>query len=139
VTTTPAQQQLAAQKVVEAQKEVSPPTPPPPKPATAGDLSPIVEAYAQAIESKSIGQLRRIYPGMPATQQRGWQDFFQRARNIKCAFRVEDLSSTTTSADATLAGRCDYSDSDKDNQRLDVSFAASFQREGNAWKLVALR
>ena len=139
VTATPTLQQSAAQKVVEAPKEVSPPSPPPPKPATAGDLSPIVEAYARAIESESLGEMRRIYAGMPSAQQRGWQDFFQRARNINVTLRIEDLSSTTTTAEATLAGRVDYLNSDNENKRDNLSFAASFQRDGSAWKLVALR
>ncbi|HKR08905.1 MAG TPA: protein kinase, partial [Gemmatimonadaceae bacterium] len=139
LTTTPTQQQTAAQRVVEAPKEVSPPTPPPPKPATAGDLSPVVDAYARAIESESLSDMRRIYSGMTATQQRGWQEFFQRARNINVTLRIEDLTSTTTSAEATLAGRLDYLNPDNESKRDNLSFAASFQREGNAWRLVALR
>jgi eukaryotic-like serine/threonine-protein kinase len=138
VTTTPAQQTVA-QKVVETPKESPASAPPPPKAATAGDLTPIVEAYARAIESKSVSDMRRIYPGMSASQQRGWQDFFQRARNINVTLRIEDLSGTTTSAEATLAGRLDYVSADNDTKRDNLNFAATFQRDGGSWRLVALR
>lgn len=133
VTSTP--QQSVAQRV-EAPKEL----PPAPKPATAGDLTPTVEAYARAIESRDIGAVRRIYPGISGSQQRNLEAFFQVARNINVTFRIEDLSSTTTSAEATLAGRYDYVNSNtNEDKHVPVSFAASFQREGNAWRLTALR
>ena len=83
--------------------------------------------------------MRRVYPGMSAGFQRQWQEFFRRAQNVKVNLRIEDLSSTTTSADATVAGRVDYVDSGNDNRHNDLSFAATFQRDGNGWKLVSLR
>jgi serine/threonine-protein kinase len=138
VTTTPAQQPVA-QRVVETPKESPPPAPPPPKPATIGDLSPIVDAYARAIESKSMSELRRVYPGMTATQQRGWTDFFQRARSVNVTLRIEDFTSTTTTAEATLAGRLEYVTAENDTKRDPMNLGASFQREGNSWRLVALR
>jgi serine/threonine-protein kinase len=136
VTTT--QQQPVAQKPVETPKETPPPPPPVPKPATAGDLSPVVEAYARAIESKDMSAVRRIYPNITASQARGLLDFFQRAKNLNVTFRIEDLSSTTTTAEAMLAGRYEYVNSDNESKRDNVSVAASFQRDGNVWRLTAI-
>ncbi len=136
VLTTPVQQP-AVQKTVETPKE-TPPAPPPPKPATASDLSPVVDAYARAIESRDMSAVRRIYPGITAAQSRGLLDFFQRAKSINVSFHIEDLSSTTTSAEATLAGRYEYVNSDGESKRENVSVAASFQRDGNAWRLASI-
>ena len=137
VTTTPAQQPVVQK--VEPPKE-SPPVPPQPKAATVGDLSPVVEAYARALESKDINAVRRIYPAMSGVQQRNLQAFFQIARDLDVTFRIEDLSSTTTSAEATLAGTYKYVNSTtNDEKHVPVSFAASFQRDGNVWRLSALR
>ena len=131
------QQQPVVAKTVEPPKESPPPAP---KPATVGDLSPVVEAYARALESKDINAVRRIYPGINGAQQRNLVAFFQIARDLNVTFRIEDLSSTTTSAEATLAGRYDYVNSNtNDEKHVPVSFAASFQREGNAWRLTGLR
>ena len=135
VVTTP--QQVIVQKPAETPKE-TPPPPPAPKPATAGDLSPVVEAYARAIESKDMAAVRRIYPNITSSQARGLLDFFQRAKNLNVTFRIEDLSSTTTTAEATLAGRYEYVTSDNESKRDNVSVAASFQRDGNVWRLTAI-
>ncbi|HET9634351.1 MAG TPA: protein kinase [Gemmatimonadaceae bacterium] len=137
VVTTP-QQQLVVQKPVETPKETPPPPPPAPKPATASDLSPVVDAYARAIESKDMAAVRRIYPNITASQARGLLDFFQRAKNLNVTFRIEDLSSTTTTAEAMLAGRYEYVTSDNESKRDNVSVAASFQRDGNVWRLTAI-
>jgi len=134
VTTTP--QQPAPQKVVETPKEAPPPAPP--KPATASDLSPVVDAYARAIESKDMAAVRRIYPNITASQARGLLDFFQRAKNLNVTFRIEDLSSTASSAEATLAGRYEYVNPDNENKHENVSVAATFQRDGNAWRLTSI-
>jgi serine/threonine-protein kinase len=134
VTATP-QQQLVVQKPVEKE---TPPAPPPPKPATASDLTPVVDAYARAIETRDMAAVRRINPNISASQARGLLDFFQRAKTINVTFRIEDLSSTTTSAEATLAGRYDYVTLENDAKHENVSVAASFQREGNAWRLVSI-
>jgi len=135
---TPPQQQPVVQKAIETPKES--PAPPAPKAATVSDLSPVVEAYARALESKDINSVRRIYPSISGVQQRNLLAFFQIARDLNVTFRIEDLSSTTTSAEATLAGRYDYvNSSTNDEKHVPVSFAASFQRDGNAWRLTALR
>ncbi|HJP87191.1 MAG TPA: protein kinase [Gemmatimonadaceae bacterium] len=139
VTTTPTQQQPVTQRVVDPPKE-TPPTPTPPKAATVGDLSPVVESYARALESKDMGAVRRIYPGISGAQQRNLQAFFQIARDLNVTFRIEDLSSNATSAEATLAGTYDYVNTTTNDQKhVPVSFAASFQRDGNVWRLTGLR
>lgn len=126
------------QKAIESPKES--PAPPAPKAATTSDLGPVVEAYARALESKDINAVRRIYPGISGVQQRNLVAFFQIAKDLNVTFRIEDLSSTTTSAEATLAGRYDYvNSSTNDEKHVPVSFAASFQRDGNVWRLSALR
>jgi hypothetical protein len=135
---TPPQQQPVVQKAIESPKES--PAPPAPKAATTSDLGPVVEAYARALESKDINAVRRIYPGISGVQQRNLVAFFQIAKDLNVTFRIEDLSSTTTSAEATLAGRYDYvNSSTNDEKHVPVSFAASFQRDGNVWRLSALR
>jgi hypothetical protein len=135
LTTQPAP--IVVQRPVDSPKEAVPP--PAPKPATLADISPIVEAYSRAIESKSIDAVRRVYPGVPGSQQRNWETFFQRARNINVTFRIEDFQGSISSAEATLAGTYAYTDSDDKAHRDPVSVVASFQREGNGWRLVSVR
>ena len=128
---------IVVQRAVDTPKEAAPP--PAPKPATQADISPIVEAYSRAIEAKSIEAVRRVYPGLGASQQRNWETFFQRARNINVSFRIEDFQGSTSSAEATLAGTYAYTDSDDKTHRDPVSVVATFQREGNGWRLISIR
>jgi hypothetical protein len=126
-----------AQRPVDTPKEVAPP--PAPKPATLADIAPIVESYSRAIESGQIANVRRVYPGITSFQQRSWETFFSRARNINVRFRIEDLQSSTSSADARLVGTYEYTNSDGKADTQPVSVSASFQRDGNSWRLVAIR
>ena len=103
------------------------------------DLAPIVADYARALESKDMSAVRRIYPGINSSQQRDLQAFFQVARNLNVTFRIEDLDSTPTSAEATLAGRYDYVNANtSEDKHVPVSLTASFRRDGNAWRLVGV-
>ncbi|MGH7605162.1 MAG: protein kinase domain-containing protein [Gemmatimonadaceae bacterium] len=110
-----------------------------PAPATTSDIAPIVEAYARAIESKDVGAIRRVYPGLTADQQRGFEQFFQSARDINVTFRVAKVDGTASSADARLVGTYQYVNSDGRAQSQPVSFAATLRREGAAWRFVAVR
>jgi hypothetical protein len=136
--TTPAQPQTAA---------VAHPIQPPPQepavvapgPATSSDIAPVVEAYARAIESKDVGAVRRVYPGLTGDQQRGFEQFFQSARDINVTFRVTKVEGTASSAEARLVGTYQYVNSEGKSESQPVSFAATLHREGGAWRLVAVR
>jgi hypothetical protein len=131
---------IVVQRPVQTPVDAPAPAPPPaPKPATIADISPIVAAYARAIESKDINEVRRIYPGISAVQQRNLEAFWQQARNINVRFRLENLDASTSSADARLVGSYEYLDPRNETKRDPVSFAATFQRDGNVWRLASIR
>jgi len=139
VVTSPPPAPIVVQRPVETPKETAPPPAPAPKPATTADIAPVVESFARAIESGDINSVRRIYPGITSFQQRGFETFFQRAKNINATFRIESFDGTTSSADARLIGRYDFINSDGKTDSQPVSFAVTFQREGNSWRLVSMR
>jgi hypothetical protein len=111
-------------------------TPPAPNPA---DIGPTVQAYARAIESRDMGAIRRVYPGLTSDQQRGFEQFFQSARNINVTFRVTNVEATGSSADARLVGTYEYVSSTGQSQRQPVSFAATLRHDGGQWRLVSVR
>jgi len=66
-----------------------PPLPPSLRPADPRvQIETTIAAYARALESRDAGQVRRVYPGLSASQQRGWEDFFKAVRNLKADLRV---------------------------------------------------
>jgi serine/threonine-protein kinase len=116
VTNTIRQEVLPPPPVVTAAPVVTPPKQE--AAPTAADIAPAVEAYARAIESRDIGAIRRVNPGLTSDQQRNFEAFFQNAR---------------------LVGSFDYVNAENREQRLPVTLAATFHREGNAWRLASAR
>ena len=114
------------------------PSPVPPAP-TAADIAPAVDAYARAIESRDIGTIRRINPGLTPDQQRGFEQFFQAARDINVTLRVANVEASGTSANAGLVGRYDYVTTEGRKERQPVNFAATLRHDGNVWRLVSVR
>jgi len=106
---------------------------------TAADIAPVVEAYARAIESRDIGAIRRVYPGLTSGQQQGFEQFFQAARSINVTFRVASVEGSGGSADARLVGSYEYVTTEGKAERQPVSFSATLRHEGNGWRLVSVR
>jgi len=127
----------APRPVVSAPAQEAPP-PAPALPSTAG-IAPTVEAYARAIESRDISAIRRVYPGLTSDQERNFEQFFQSARNINVTFRVANVETSGSSADARLVGTYEYVTSAGKTERQPVSFAATLRHDGNAWRLVSVR
>jgi serine/threonine-protein kinase len=123
--------------------------PPPPKqeapvstPAapTAADIGPTVEALARAIESKDIGAIRRVYPGLTSDQQRRFEQFFQGARSINARFRIANVSASGSSgADAQLVGNYEYVTEGGKSDRQPVTFAVTLAHDGRAWRITSMR
>jgi hypothetical protein len=130
--------------VVVAKPAAQPPpqesTPTVAAPPTAADIAPAVEAFARAIESKDIGAIRRVYPGLTSDQQRRFEQFFDGARTINASFRVANISASSASAaDAQLAGVYEFVTVAGKTERQPVSFAVSLRQEGRTWRLTSMR
>ncbi len=136
---------IAAPVIPAPQKqETTPPKQesPPPAPAapTAADIAPAVEALSRAIESKDIGAIRRVYPGLTGDQQRRFEQFFQAARTINASFRVANVAASGASAaDAQLVGTYEYVTTAGKTERQPVTFAVTLGRDGHTWRLTSMR
>jgi hypothetical protein len=114
-------------------------TPAAPRPSPREEISAAVQAYARAIESRDIGEVRRAYPGITSDQARGFQQFFQSARDINVTFRVANLDTSGSSADAQLVGTYEYVTSEGKTEKRPVSFSASLRNDGAGWRLTSVR
>jgi serine/threonine protein kinase len=123
--------------VVQAPKQEAPASAP--AAPSAADIGPTVQAYAHAIESRDIGAIRRVYPGLTSNQQQRFEQFFQAARSINVTFTVTNVELSGASADARLGGTYEYVTTAGKAERQAVSFAATLRHDGNAWRLVSVR
>jgi hypothetical protein len=124
---------------------------PPTTPATAASPAPkavdpapairrVVADYAAAIESRSLPDLQRVYPGMTSAQQQGWNQFFQTVRDVKARLSVTQLNASGSSADAQVAGTYDYLNTSTGRaERQPVSFRASFKNDSSRWRISQVR
>ncbi|HKH94466.1 MAG TPA: protein kinase, partial [Gemmatimonadaceae bacterium] len=149
-TTQPSLTQPTVQQGIAAPRPVPPPVSaptqspsetPPAAPATptAADVAPVLEAYARAIESRDPSAIRRVYPGLTAEQQRGFEQFFESARKINVTFRIANVEGTASTAEARVSGSYAYESSSGRAERQPVSFLATLRRDGGGWRLVSLR
>jgi hypothetical protein len=126
---------------VQSQPVESPSSPPPaptPTPPTTADITPSVQAYAHAIESKDIGAVRRAYPGLTSAQQGQLEAFFQASRSIDAKLRISSLDAAVNSAEARVVGSYDYVTLEGRTETRAVSFAMSLRREGAGWRVVSV-
>jgi serine/threonine protein kinase len=128
---------VIAAPVVPPPKQES--APPPLSPATAADIRPAVEAFARAIESGDIAAMRRDFPGLTSAQLGRFEQFFNGARSINATFRVANVESSGTLAEARLEGNYAFVTTDGRTERLPVSFAVTLRHDGRAWRLASMR
>jgi eukaryotic-like serine/threonine-protein kinase len=105
----------------------------------AAEIESAVVAYAKAIESRDINEVRRAYPGITAAQASGFEQFFASVRSLKAAFSLSSLDVNGATADGKLTGTYDYLTGNGKSERQAVSFQASFRRDGAGWKLASVR
>ena len=145
----PAMESVPSPPAAAAPPVVAPPAPPSPVTAPtpaprAADLGPeirsVIAEYAGAIESKSLTDLQRVYPGMTPVQQRGWQQFFQLVREVKARLSVGQLHVSGGSADAQVTGTYTYLNTSTGRaESQPVSFHAFFQNESGKWRISQVR
>lgn len=99
-----------------------------------------VAAFASAVESRSVDNLRRVYPGMTAAQQRGWEQFFETVRNVKAQLSVAQLEVVNNTAEARISGTYAYLNSSTGRIELQpVAFRATLRQEDEGWRIIQVR
>ncbi|HXY69519.1 MAG TPA: serine/threonine-protein kinase [Gemmatimonadales bacterium] len=119
---------------IEPQAAAQPEAPPDPRP----QIEDLVAAYAHAIESMSVADMRRVYPGMRAEQRDNWSMLFSHARGpVKAELTLADLSVTGASATVRVTGHLEY-DVGAGMQKPLVDFRAVAAQEGGVWRFRAI-
>jgi len=108
--------------------------------ATApAEIGAVIDAYARAIESRSVDELRRAYSAITSDQARAFSDFFASTRTLHATLAVKSLHVDGASATASVAGVYEYTTTNGRSQQQSVSFQTELRRDGSAWKLTAVR
>jgi len=115
-----------------------------PRPAPAPDpraqIESVIGDYARALESLDLAQVRRVYPGLTASQQQGWKQFFESVRKLKASLTVTAVNATGGTAEAIVSGVYDYENATTGRaERRPVTFRAILVAEPGGWRLSVIR
>lgn len=136
----PAQNPTSSSVVTSSAPPVSAPAtkaPEPESPATA--IGNIISAYAKAIGTRQVAEIRRIYPGMTQQQQSAWESFFGSVRSMTANLEVSALDVNGNNAVAHLTGQYQYVNRNGRAEHQPASFEAVLVRDGDRWKLQTIR
>jgi eukaryotic-like serine/threonine-protein kinase len=113
-----------------------PPAPVDPRP----DIQKAIAAYARALESRDVAEVRRAYPGLTALQEKSWQEFFQSVRNLKAGLTVTAVSVGGLGAEAIVSGIYEYDNATTSRtERRPVTFRALFVVDSSGWRITTIR
>jgi hypothetical protein len=129
------------------QSSVSPPVTAPPVAApapiarenVADQVNTVINAYARALESLDVAELRRVYPSMSGEQRRAFEDFFRSIRSLKASLGVNGLQVDGATAEAQVAGSFVYVTTSGGDEHRKVSFGATLRRVQGVWTLANVK
>jgi hypothetical protein len=116
------------------------PTPPSPPANPRPEIEAVLSAFAAAVESREVENIRRVYRGLTPTQERGWEQFFETVSDVDAELSIDQLDVANGSADAQVRGSYGYRNNSTGRTEVQpVSFRATFQREPGGWRIIQVR
>jgi hypothetical protein len=105
----------------------------------ASEIGAAIDAYAHAIESRDVAQLRQAFPAMTAEQQRAFADFFAGTRSLHASLAVSNLHVDGADATVRVTGSYEFVTTGGRDNRQAVDFQAELRYARGAWRLAVIR
>jgi hypothetical protein len=116
------------------------PVPPPPPANPRPEIEATLKAFAGAVESRSVDNIRRVYPGLTVVQQRGWEQFFETVSDVDAELSIDQLDVANGTADARVRGSYGYRNNSTGRTEVQpVAFRAILRREPGGWRIIQVR
>jgi serine/threonine protein kinase len=106
---------------------------------TTAEIGAVIDAYARAIESRDMGELRRVYTAITTDQARAFSEFFASTRTLRATLSVKNVHIDGATATASVSGVYDFTTTSGRSQQQQVNFQTELRRDGGVWKLTAVR
>jgi ketosteroid isomerase-like protein len=117
----------------------APPPPADPTPAIQAAIS----AYARALASRDIGQVRAAYPALTADEARRWQDVFDATNGISATLTLSGAPRISAAGgaevDVMAAFDFDYKRGIDGDRHPSMTYHAVLVRDGQQWKLESIK
>ena len=132
--------QPASQPVsVPTQPAASASTPPPVTVNHRPAIAAVIAQYAAAIGTRNLAEVRRVYAGMTPQQAAAWSSFFSSVRSMTANLEIASLEVDGSTAAARVTGAYEFVNRAGRAERQPAAFQATFQRDGDHWRLQAIR
>jgi hypothetical protein len=96
-------------------------------------------AYARALETRNVNEVRRVYLGLTPSQRDSWSAFFQAVGALQTILTVTALDVRGDTAEAQVNGVYHFNlVNDTTGQRQTVFFRATLTKDATGWRLVAI-
>jgi hypothetical protein len=103
-------------------------------------LDGLIEAYARALESGDIQQVRAAYPGLTASESEQLGQALSGMRNLDAALSIGRLDEQGGLAEAYVSGTYSYVNAANGRQqRTAIEFIATFERRTTGWVMTRTR
>jgi serine/threonine-protein kinase len=103
------------------------------------EIANVIDAYARAIESRDMAQLRRVYATITSDQASAFSDFFSSTRALRAILAVKSVQIDGNKATAHVAGTYEFTTTAGRAQQQPVTFQVELRHDGGSWKLVGVR
>ena len=96
--------------------------------------------YVQAINARSVAQLRAIYPALPADRESQWKDIFRNdVKDLKAGLSVGEISEAGESAEAVFEVQLSFTPQRQQRQEYRILARAILRRVNGVWRITSLR
>lgn len=98
----------------------------------------VIQSYGRALESRDVGEVRRVYPALSAQQAQVWRDFFATVTDLNVELAISQLQITGDVAEAQVEGSSQFMQSRR-AQRQPMTFHATLERVSETWRITSIR
>jgi len=129
---------------VVAEEVARPAAEPPPRPAAVADpreaVEAAIQAYARAMESRQIAEVRRAYPGIQPEQESQVAQTLRSMEQLKVTMRVVALNVAGSTATANVTGQYEFRSRDtRRDERLPVELIVTLESSAGGWVIRQIR
>jgi hypothetical protein len=98
----------------------------------------VIQSYARAIESQDIGQIKQVFPSLPADQEAAFEGSFQGMRDLTVTLVPGEPRINGQVAEVAVNATYDFYNTDsRREESRSFSFELTLRRASDTWQITA--
>ncbi len=105
-----------------------------------GEIVAVVETYARALESKDLGQVKRVFPSIGEAQAAQLEDSFAAMRDLVVTLNLDQIDVNGDLAQVAVSGTYQfYNTASRRDENVPVTFQITLRRQNGNWRITETR